>query len=125
MVGTFELLVLLTIRILKEDAYGRQIAQMLGAFVKPPSDAQVYMALRRLEKKKMIGARPPLRAGARGRPRIVYGLTKEGCSTAEQLTNAIIKLDLEGRRNPETGKILLKMDPDLQVPARARHRRAS
>jgi len=103
--GDFELMVLLALMRLGEDAYGvpisREIEQQSGREV---AAGTVYAALERLEEKDLVsselGESTPQRGG---RAKRYFRITKKGLREVREARNALIRLwrglrELEGER---------------------------
>jgi PadR family transcriptional regulator PadR len=103
--GDFELMVLLALMRLGEDAYGvpisREIEQQSG---RPVALGTVYAALERLEEKELVsselGESTPQRGG---RAKRYFRITKKGLREAREARSALINLwrglrELEGER---------------------------
>lgn len=92
MLGFFELKIMLSVKALREEAYGLKIREHIGMYSKVPSTAQTYTALKTLERKGLI-QNDPARShdGKRSNPRI-YVLTVKGQSElATTTTQALFK----------------------------------
>lgn len=86
--GTFQLLVLIVISRLGDEAYGQNIASSLREKIPDLLDAQVYMALKRLEDRSLVQVKHCTHTGNRGRPRIVY----EWCPSSVSVIRHILHL---------------------------------
>lgn len=107
--GTVQVWILKVIEADAGRAYGTAITETLSEFTgRAMADAQVYMALRRLEQRGFISAKaddlpsgPSVRS--RGRPRKVYELTASGKRALESV-DALSNLDFaDWRINQEVG----------------------
>ena len=87
--GTFQLLVLMTIANLKDEAYGQNIASTLREKISKLSDPQVTIALKRLRERGLIRVKTIIHTGSRGRPRIVYERSLSGDKALCDVLNLI------------------------------------
>lgn len=93
-VGEFEALVLLAILRVGEDAYGvailEEIRRRTNRSVLRPA---VYVALRRLEQKGLVRARPGEAARERGgRQRKYYEVAREGVAAVREARNDLLSM---------------------------------
>lgn len=92
LLGLFQVLLFEAIERLGEKAYGAHIATQLNV-----AEAQVYMALGRAKRRKLITVVRSESKG-RGRPRLVYVLTHAG---ADALRSTRRRLDASGTSNAD------------------------
>lgn len=92
MIGVFQVLVLLAIQLLRENAYGQEIAKTIGSFTTEPHVEQVYMALSRLKAAGLVRVIPSPQTGLKGRPRVVYECTQEGGIAVENYVNILNRM---------------------------------
>ncbi len=101
----FRIIELLVIKLLGEEAYGDKIAETITLYRnRTCSPDQVYVSLKRLVEQELIYVDSVIRTKKRGRPMVVYALTRLGSTSLEESLSNIETLvrDISDRKRFKT-----------------------